>query len=128
MSTVAKAERFTLRPGEWCAAEFIGDEFANECRSYSPIRIESVKPSHSGKRLFKLSFFHANYPQGVQEKLYTLQTIERGEHFIMARSMNHTPTRLLLIYTITWEWLRLHFRIEQPSGGDDIARWLSTHA
>jgi hypothetical protein len=122
--------RFTLLPGQWYAAEFIGDEFcaAAEFRSHSAIRVDAVAPARSGHRHFDLSFYHANYPEGVRDKVYSLQTLERGAQFILARSADHTPARFLLIYDISWPWLRSHFGVQQPSDSDDITRWLSNHA
>lgn len=122
--------RFTLRAGKWYAAEFIGDEFSPgyELRSYSAIRVDAIEPSRSGQRRFHLSFYHANYPQGVRDKRYSLQTIERSGQFILTRSSEHTPTRLLLIYNISWSWLRSHFGVEQSDDSSDIGRWLSIHA
>jgi len=104
-------QRFTLRPGHWYAAELIGDEFSatDDFRSYSAIRVDSVVPVKSGHRHFDLGFYHTNYPEGVRDKTYSLQTLERGESFILARSLDHTPSRILLIYNISWPWLRLHF-------------------
>ncbi len=125
-----QATRFTLLPGGWYAAEILGDEFsaAAEFRGHSAIRVDSVAPAQSGQRHFELAFYHANYPEGVRDKVYTLQTLERGEHFILVRSVDHTPARLLLIYDMTWPWLGLHFGIQQPSDSDDIGRWLTNHA
>ena len=70
--------RFTLRERFWYAVEFIGEEFGDQIRSYSPIRVDEVVCENSGRRLFSLSFYHANYPEGVRDKCYTLQTIEDG--------------------------------------------------
>ena len=125
--TKSSKTRFTLRPGEWYAVEFIGDEFGidGELRSRSAIRVEEITLSHTGQRQFELSFYHANYPAGVQGKIYTLQTLERGEHYILARSADHTPARVMLIYDITWEWLRTHFGVPQPSDSEDMRRWLN---
>lgn len=59
--------RFTLVPDQWYAAEIISDEFgaANEFRSRSAIKVYSVTPAGDGRRRFTLSFYHANYPEGV---------------------------------------------------------------
>ena len=73
--------RFTLIPGHWYAVEFIGDEFsvADDFRSHSAIRVDSVITAPGGQRCFDLSFYHANYPEGVRDKVYTLQTVEAGQ-------------------------------------------------
>lgn len=121
------ATRFTLRRGQWYAAEFIGDQFHDELRSYSPIRVDAIEPCHDGHRNFHLSFHHANYPEGVQGKRYLLRTRERGERFILARRSQDSSILLLLIYDISWPWLRMHFGIQQPGNSSDIGRWLSNH-
>jgi len=124
------ATRFTLVSGRWYAAEFIGDEFSSDgdlC-SYSAIRVDAVEPFGGGQRRFRLSFYHAKYPEGVRGKRYSLQTLERGEHFILARSTEHDPTRIMLIYSVSWPWLRTHFGVEQSDDSNDIGRWLSIHA
>lgn len=122
--------RFTILVGHWYAAEFIGDEFAQDAsfRHYSPIRVDAVEPVNSGIRRFYLTFYHSNYPEGVQGKRYLLQTLERSHHYVLARSTEHSPPRVLLIYEITWPWLNIHFGVEQPSDSDDIIRWLTNHA
>jgi len=63
--------RFTLRNKKWYACEFIGDEFDQDKCSYSPIRIIDIKPHGNGNRIITLKFFHANYPQGVQNEIDT---------------------------------------------------------
>ena len=119
--------RFTLVPGQWYAVEIIGDEFSHssELRSYSPIRVYAVRPL--GNRSISLSFYHANYPEGVRDKIYRLKTIERGQKYLLARSIEHAPVRLLLVQEITWAWLRRHFNVDQPTDGQDIARWLQNN-
>jgi len=124
---MSSAIRFTLWPRSWYAAELIGDEFGDELRSYSAIRVESVSPSRSGERRLDLIFYHANYPDGVRNKTYSLQTIERGRRFLLARSLQHDPVRLLLIYDISWDWLNSHFGIEPQNGSADVQRWLAEH-
>jgi hypothetical protein len=121
--------RFTLVPEQWYAAEFIGDEFGSnqEYRSYSPIRIHSVTPLKSGGRRLKVAFYHANYPEGVRDKTYTLETLERGEHYILCRSVEHSPTRLVLLYSISWEWMSRHFGVERPCLEEDLSRWLTAN-
>lgn len=123
--------RFTIERGRWYACEIIGDEFAGgvgtDLCSYSPIKVLSLTPSHSGDRTFRLDFYQANYPEGVRDKRYNLCTIERGESMLMARSTEHTPSRILQIYAITPEWVRLHFPDWKPDT-NDIQRWLDENA
>ena len=91
-------ERFTLRVGQWYAAELIGDEFHAQLRSYSPIKVRSIRQLKSGNRMFELGFYHANYPEGVQNKVYLLRTIERAHHFLLTQRTDQLPFRYLLIY------------------------------
>lgn len=126
-----KMKRFTLERGKWYACEFIGDEFTEvfgtDLCSYSPIKVHNVTPLQSGKRTFRLDFYHANYPQGVQGKEYTLRTIERGASMLLARSTEHDPVRILQIYDITPEWVMAHFPGWNPTR-DDVQGWLDRNA
>lgn len=101
--------KFTLETNRWYACEFIGDEFGNDLCSYSPIKIFAIEPLKKGSRGLRLDFYHSNYPEGVRDKSYTLQTIERGERFHLAKSVAHNPVRILLIYDINREWIMRHF-------------------
>lgn len=120
--------RFTLLPGHWYAAELIGDEFGPEqdCRSYSPIRVDRFEPM-TGRKI-SLMFYHANYPEGVRDKTYILTTIQRGQHFLLARCLDSKPDRLLLIYAITGTWVKEHFNSSFDAPGDSIGRWLERNA
>jgi hypothetical protein len=115
---------FTLVPGRWYAAELIGDDFGEALRSYSPIRVDGIKPLGTGTGELLLEFFHANYPQGVQAKSYRLQMVERQTRFLLGRSLGHTPTRLLLVYEPTWEWLNEHFGLSAERLGLDIQTYM----
>ena len=120
--------RFTLKTDRWYACELIGDEFADtsdKC-SYSPIKVLRITPLHSGSRTFRLHFYHANYPEGVRDNQYTLQTVERGETFILAKSLDHDPPRYLQIYDIDRDWMERHFP-EFPVEGD-VQDYLDRHA
>jgi hypothetical protein len=115
--------RYTLQPNQWYACEFIGDQFDEDRTSYSPIRVNNFETLGTGRRQFRLSFYHANYPAGVRDKSYELETIERGTRFLLARSAEHQPTRILLIYDIDWNWLQRHFqRLSHEK--IDIQLWL----
>jgi hypothetical protein len=114
---------FTLIPGRWYACELSGDEFEDDMCSYSPIKIRRIEPLKHGNRTLRLDFYHANYPEGVREKSYTLQTIERGERFLLARSVEHNPVRILQIYEINHEWIIRHFPKLVPDR-KNIQTWL----
>lgn len=114
-------DRFTLEKNRWYAAEIIGNEFGADIKSYSPIRVEDISPK--GARTFKLCFYHASYPEGVRQKDYELQTLERNQHFILAKSVSHEPSRWLLIHNITPNWLNRHFSTEIDQT-IDIESWL----
>jgi hypothetical protein len=118
-------DRFTLLRDCWYACEFIGDEFESDRCSYSPIKVFEVAPLGDGTRSMRLDFFHACYPAGVQDKTYNLQTIERGERFMLARSVEHAPARFLQIYDIDAAWIRRHFEgIHQPNSSGELSVWL----
>jgi len=118
--------RFTLQKNNWYACELIGDEFNEDKCSYSPIRVYKIKPLGSGQRKFILSFYHANYPEGVNDKKYKLRTIQRGKAFILAKSIGHNPPRYLQIYDIDEGWLKRHFNIKL--NGVDYKEWLDRNA
>ena len=118
-------DRLTFKPGRWYAAELLGEEFGREIRSYSPVRVDEITPR--GGRRFSLAFYHANYPEGVRDKVYELETIERNRVFILARSLSHTPARLILIYPITGAWLREHFGVAVEES-EDPQEWLTRNA
>ncbi|MHC1698831.1 MAG: hypothetical protein AB9919_12375 [Geobacteraceae bacterium] len=118
--------RFTLENNRWYACEFIGDEFDDDLCSYSPIKVLRIERLKNGRRMLKLDFYHANYPEGVRDKSYTLQTIERGERFLLARSVEHNPVRILQIYDITCEWIIRNFPGMEPDK-EDIQGWLNRY-
>lgn len=118
-------DRFALQEHDWDAAEIIGEEFGVEIKSYSPIRIEGITPK--GGRKFGLQFYHANYPEGVRDKVYELQMVERNKKFILARSSSHHPIRWFLFYSITLEWLNGHFGMAAGEGLD-VETWLELNA
>jgi hypothetical protein len=119
--------RCTLMPGRWYAMEMIGDAFGTGLRHDSPIQVEAIRPTRTGQRVFALQLYHANYPAGVRTTRYTLHTLARGERFLLAKSMHHTPPRFLMIYDITGEWLREHVGVG-PSAEWDVDAWLNRHA
>ena len=99
--------RFTLEPRKWYAMELLDSEFGSEIRRCSPIRVDALELEGNGSRLFHLSFFHAAYPEGVQTKIYTIQTIQRSEHFLLGRVVD--TGRLVLLLELSDKWLKQHF-------------------
>jgi hypothetical protein len=122
---VEKRERFTLQAGQWYALEVIGDHSTGNAAAFSPIRIHAVVPLHSGQRRFELRFYHANYPEGVRDKKYLLETIERAADYLLARRLGE-PAQIVLIHGISWRWVRAHFRVSEDT--DDLEMWLRRHA
>ena len=119
--------RFSIESNKWYACEIIGDEFDNDKCSYSPIRIYEIRPLKTGNRDFILKFYHANYPEGVRDKVYHLRTIERGKTYLLARTTEHSPIRFLQIYKINNHWLKQHFG-HSLSEGIDCQEWLNRYA
>ncbi|MDH3990246.1 MAG: hypothetical protein OEV34_14000 [Gammaproteobacteria bacterium] len=115
--------RFTIRPQQWYACQFIGDEFSEGLHAYSAIKVRTIMPMRSGKRTFRLDFYHANYPKGVRDKSYEMTTIERGSTMLLARSLQHDPARYLLIWLLTKDWLNRHFPYLEVET-DDLGGWL----
>ena len=118
-------DRFTLQRGKWYACEIIGDEFSEDCCSYTPIRVYHVEPLKKGDQTFNLHFYHANYPEGVRDKQYTLRTIERGQKYILAKSIDNKPSRIFLLYDIDIVWIERHFP-NMTVDRDDVQAWLDT--
>jgi hypothetical protein len=120
---------FFLLPKRWYACEFIGDFFnhSEDLCSYSAIRIESFEASDSEDGVFLLKFYHAKYPEGVRDDRYRLKILEWGNSFMIAKSLDHTPARILQIYDIDSAWISRHLP-EADVNQDDIQEWLSRHA
>ena len=114
---------YRLQRGNWYAAEFLGDSLVRSGHRYSPIYVYEITPLKTGKRIFELSFFHVNYPEGVQDKLYRLQTLHAGEEYVLSRSVEHDPERFVLVYDIDAAWLKDHFDITIPRT-ESAATWL----
>ena len=119
--------RFTLERDKWYGVTFIGDKFGTGYgHSYSPIKVFEVELLNTGKRTFKLHFFHANYPAGVNDKVYTLKTMERGKRFMLACSDDHNPKRIMYIEEMSKGWLHKHHGVElqEPRTAEE---WLEMH-
>lgn len=110
--------QFSLDLGVWYAAEFLGDEFAGR-RHYSPIRVDGLELLKTGRGELRLAFWHQNYPEGVQDKVYKLRVLERAATYILVRSLEHDPARILHITTLTWRWLGDKLGIYRRERDDD---------
>ena len=122
------SRRYTLQPGCWYAAELIGDDMPASdggVVARSPIRVDALRPHQSGKRLLELAFYHAAYPEGVRDKHYSLETIERGERYILARCVGAEPPRFLLLHDLTREWLSACYGNPVRDAGEDLQAWCS---
>jgi hypothetical protein len=107
----------------------IGDEFGGDLRHRSPIKILGMRAMHDGSRRMELSFYHAAYPEGVRDKTYFLETIERRRKFILSRLVESEPVRLMLAWEVSADWMRSHFTLSHlPSREGDIQLWLNAHA
>jgi len=99
--------RFSLQPEKFYAMELLSPDFGEQVRTYSPIRVHSIAPAGGGSRRFDLSFYHVAYPEGVQDKVYTIQTIERSANFLLGRVLG--TDRVIHIMELTDDWLHKHF-------------------
>ncbi|MBQ0748132.1 MAG: hypothetical protein KBT82_13305 [Marinobacter sp.] len=99
--------RFTLNNRRWYAMELFSPEFGEQVRCCSPIMVYELTPMGGGGRRFELSFHHEVYPEGVQDKGYTIQTIERSDHYLLGRVVE--SDRLVLFLKLTSNWLYQHF-------------------
>lgn len=100
--------RFTLNPSRWYAMEWIEPDAG---RSYSPIWLHALRPQGAGDGRLEIEFYHANYPEGVRDKIYPLRVLHRAPGYLLAEQTDGAPTerRLILIEPITAAWLRRHF-------------------
>ncbi|MCG8091586.1 MAG: hypothetical protein JAY62_17755 [Candidatus Thiodiazotropha endolucinida] len=121
--SVSINRRFTLEKNKWYACELIGDEYNEDRCAYSPIKVYSLASLKTGRRRFRLSFYHAAYPEGVRDKEYALRVIERGSSYLLAKSLEHEPARYMQIYPITPKWVNRHFPNLRVDDGD-MQAWL----
>ena len=72
--------RFTLSAGAWVAMDLWMEDDGSVWEHASPIRIDRVHPLGTGRTEVELGFFHACYSEGVQDKVYRLRILHRGQH------------------------------------------------
>ena len=73
--------RFPLIGGEWYEMAVI-----DGCEEMlSPIRVDEVKRGPSGR--LRLSFYHADYPDGVRDKVHELRITAESATGLKAKSL-----------------------------------------
>lgn len=115
--------KFTLQPRAWYAMEYL---FPSGERHCSPIWILGVTPEKTGAGWLELSYWHANYPEGVQSKHSTLRVLAREAGWLFAMTTHGPVTAGVIIAPITHAWLRLHFapRSAGLCDRDELGSWL----
>jgi hypothetical protein len=122
-----KQHPFTLQRHRWYAMQVILPSGGQE---FSPIWIYDVLPQQTGKKLLQLSFWHANYPEGVRNKVYDLHVLRRTSWhalnakyagYLMAERKLEEKKQVILLTAVTAEWVETHFRMT-PEG--DLQEWL----
>jgi len=70
--------------------------FPSAERHYSPIWVQEFAPQKTGARMLQPHFYHANYPEGVQEKVYDLHILHRSDGDLLTLTHVHgsLPPRL----------------------------------
>ena len=79
---------------------------------YSPIYVYDLRALKTGKSIFQLDFFHANYSAGVQEKTYELKTVLRNTYLLIAERIDskiEANSPLTFLSELSSDWLKSHF-------------------
>jgi len=98
---------FTISPRTWYAMEYV---FPSAERHFSPIWVQEITPLKAGTGMLRLQLFHANYPEGVQDKLYELKVVQRFAGYLVAlRRHDGVPDATVLLEPITRKWVGQHF-------------------
>ena len=118
-----KPPRFTLQPRTWYAMEIT---FPHGNRHASPIWCIGVCPLKTGHRQMSLDFWHANYSEGAQHKVYELRILARQSGFLLGARDDSSESSVLLLTAITAEWISLHFpRLKHDKARDmNLQSWL----
>jgi hypothetical protein len=75
----------------------------------SPIYVNAIKPLKTGQGILSLSFFHANYPEGVQNKEYVLRVLHRAPSHFAAVKTEDEDQPLVIIFPLKSDWMGKHF-------------------
>jgi hypothetical protein len=118
-------ERLTLQLRRWYAMTYYAAK--TPWTHVSPIWVIDLTAEKTGKGDLRLEFFHANYSEGVQGKVYDLRVLRRTAGFRCAEVDygNGEPKPAVIITELTLEWLCLHWSEMQPEG--DPQAWCDEH-
>ncbi len=80
-------------------------------RHYSPVWVSEVRPLKTGAGRLVVSFYHANYPEGVRDKVYELTVLHRAPGFVLSKNQTGEigQERIVIFEAISGDWLRRHF-------------------
>lgn len=99
-------------------------------RHCSPIWVREVKPQKSGQGKLEVTFWHAAYAEGVQDKCYVLRVLVRERGFLFATcEFGERECAGVLLTEVAAEWLRRNFPAARTvRDNDDLGQWLDRHA
>ena len=103
-----RSPQFTFEPDRWYAMEVWAADWQFRPAA-SPIKVFRVTPLQRGDGAFKLSFFHADYPEEVPHKVYTLRTLHRSTEVLLAISLEPKEDRTLAFFPVTQNWLHAYW-------------------
>jgi len=116
---------FTIEPTHWYATLAVGD-FGSSAPAdgefHSPLRVNHFSPLKSGNGNFEMECFHPLASGGHHTQVYRLQTLNRGQHGLMARHIEGSD-RLVYFTSIDFRWMQKHFP-NVVSDDTPVQEWL----
>jgi hypothetical protein len=114
---------FTLQPRQWYALEMV---FPSGERHVSPVYCYAAQPKKTGNARLDFEFFHANYPEGVNHKIYELRIFHRGPSFVLATRTDDQSHSAVLLTALDESWMQLHFAwfVQDRSPTTSLFDWL----
>jgi hypothetical protein len=119
------SKNLTVLPDHWYAAELFGASGASTNPTLSPILVSKVEALKTGQGLMRLSFYHANYPEGVRDKVYDLRVVARSHDYLAAVRTERGSNCLMIVIPITRDWLRINFPTLAVTATDDLHGFLT---
>lgn len=96
--------RLQLLPGKWYGWQMLPGYL--DTPYFSPIRIETVVPKKTGRKILAVQFFDALYAQGVQDVALDLRILKHEARYLVAELMYGDFNRAGIVYDIDFEWVR----------------------